>query len=85
MNSFFDDASLGLIKLWPYRASPDNNLLVMPPADYWFLSEEIGGDVVSDMTFRAKDSPYVVDRNIFVRLVPCSVVPLYDLAWYIIT
>ena len=85
MKGFFDDASLGLIKLWPYRASPDNNLLVMPPADYWFLSEEIGGDVVSDMTIRARDSPYVVGRNIFVRLVSCSVVHLYDLACYVIT
>ena len=69
INSFFNLMTLGVIKLWPYRETADSSGLVLPPDDYWFFSDDIGGEVVNDLTIRARSEPYLVDRSILVRFV----------------
>ena len=69
VNSFFNDASLGRMRIWPYRASSEDKKLILRPWEFYFFSDEIGGEVMHDLTIRARAAPYVVDRSIVVRLV----------------
>ena len=69
VNSFFNKMTLRIIKLWPYRETADSRTLVLPPDDHWFFSDDIGGEVRNDVTIRARDTPYLVDRSILIRFV----------------
>ena len=57
------------MKIWPYRASSEDKNQVLRPWEFYFFSDEIGGEVMHDLTIRARTAPYVVDRSIVVRLV----------------
>ena len=45
------------------------------------LTAELGGTVASALTIRTRDTPYIVDRNIVVRLVSLCVLNISRFGW----
>lgn len=64
-DSFFNNMDLALIDVWPYRISADKEApLVLPPDDYGFFSNYIGGEVHGQVN--VTEQTYFVTRSIFV-------------------
>ncbi|KAI0219995.1 hypothetical protein LSAT2_028473 [Lamellibrachia satsuma] len=66
-DSFFNNMDLALISVWPIRTSADEDaLLVLPPDDYGFFSNDIGGVVRGELNITEREQPYIVRRSIYV-------------------
>ena len=58
---------LALIHVWPFRTSADEDAsLVLPPDDYGFFSNDIGGVVRGELNITEREQPYIVRRSIYV-------------------
>ncbi|KAI0242540.1 hypothetical protein LSAT2_012906 [Lamellibrachia satsuma] len=66
-DSFFNNMDLALIYVWPFRTSADEDAsLVLPPDDYGFFSNDIGGVVRGELNITEREQPYIVRRSIYV-------------------
>ena len=60
---------LGLIEVWPFRTSAENDsTLLYPPEDYGFFSSatDIGGEIHGELNITESEQPYIVRRSIYV-------------------
>ena len=68
-DSFVNNMGLGLIEVWPFRTSAENDSsLLYPPEDYGFFSSatDIGGSVHGELNITESEQPYIVRRSIYV-------------------
>ena len=58
-----------IVDIWPFRNNADDGSVEPIPDDLDFFKDGIGGHIDSTITLKAKNTPYIVVRSIYIRFV----------------
>ena len=71
IDCFYNDMDKSFVNVWPIVLDPSDFSMVLnrDAANDYFFEDDLGGDVMSDITISRQAQPYLVERSIFVTYV----------------